>query len=248
AKAGRAINQRPRTLRCVGTLDPGFCSVEEMSRDDMIAEINASKPDFLAVSLGAQKGQAWLQRNHDRLTIPVRAHLGAALSFQAGTIKRAPLAVRGWGLEWLWRIKEEPYLWRRYGNDALVLLRLLSTRVLPLAALSWYHQLGFRRPQEFQVERMHGQDPRAVIIRLNGVATARDTEKAAACFRDVIEAGCDVVTIDLAGIRLIDARFLGLLLMLRKHLRRQGARLSFVGLSRATKRIFRLNELQFLLD
>src|SRR5262249_46952455 len=57
AKAGRAINQRPRTLRCVGTLDPGFCSVEEMSRDDMIAEINASKPDFLAVSLGAQKGQ-----------------------------------------------------------------------------------------------------------------------------------------------------------------------------------------------
>jgi Glycosyl transferase WecG/TagA/CpsF family len=89
----------------------------QMSRDQMIDKVNASEADFLAVSLGAKKGQLWLHRNHQRLAIPVRAHLGAAINFQAGTVKRAPPRLRAWGLEWLWRIKEEPQLWRRYGHD-----------------------------------------------------------------------------------------------------------------------------------
>ena len=55
--------------------------------------------------------------NHDRLQIPVRSHLGAAINFQAGVLKRAPLLVRQFGFEWLWRIKQEPYLWSRYLHD-----------------------------------------------------------------------------------------------------------------------------------
>ena len=81
-------------LRCVGTLDPGFGSVDEMSRDQIIDEINASQADFLAVSLGAKKGQLWLHRNHQRLTIPIRVPLGAAINFQAGKVKRAPPRLR----------------------------------------------------------------------------------------------------------------------------------------------------------
>src|SRR5207244_10946213 len=104
-----------------GVLDPGFGSVEEMSRDHIIDKVNAGAADFLAVSLGAKKGQLWLHRNHQRLTIPVRAHLGVTVNFQAGTVKRAPLRLRAWGLEWLWRIKEEPHLWRRYAHDGRVL-------------------------------------------------------------------------------------------------------------------------------
>ena len=37
-----------------------------------------------------------------------------------------------WGFEWLWRIKEEPHLWRRYWHDGTVLLRLLLTQVVPV--------------------------------------------------------------------------------------------------------------------
>ena len=43
--------------------------------------------------------------------------------------------MRKWGLEWLWRIKEEPQLWRRYWNDGIVLLQLLLTHVVPLLLL-----------------------------------------------------------------------------------------------------------------
>ena len=67
AAASRALNGQPSGLYCVGWLYPGFCSAEEMSRDDIIDNINSSGADFLVASLGAQKGQLWLQRNHHRL-------------------------------------------------------------------------------------------------------------------------------------------------------------------------------------
>jgi N-acetylglucosaminyldiphosphoundecaprenol N-acetyl-beta-D-mannosaminyltransferase len=113
AAAARTLNAVPSGLNCVGVLDPGFGSVDEISHDHMIDQVNASAADFLAVSLGARKGQLWLHRNHRRLTIPVRAHLGAVINFQAGTVKRAPPGLQAWGLEWLWRIKEEPNLCHR---------------------------------------------------------------------------------------------------------------------------------------
>ena len=65
--ACRALNIQPRGLCCVGSLYPGFRSVEEMSEDETIDQINSSKADVLVVSLGANKGQSWLLRNHHHL-------------------------------------------------------------------------------------------------------------------------------------------------------------------------------------
>ena len=159
AAAARTLNAVPSGLSCVGTLDPGFGSVDEMSRDHIIDKVNASEADFLAVSLGAKKGQLWLHRNHRRLTIPVRAHLGAAINFQAGTVKRAPTWLRACGLEWLWRIKEEPHLWRRYAHDGWVLLRLIFTRVLPLAiANRWSRFKSQRWPQDLSIRTTPNHD------------------------------------------------------------------------------------------
>jgi N-acetylglucosaminyldiphosphoundecaprenol N-acetyl-beta-D-mannosaminyltransferase len=149
AAARRTLNAEPRGLYCVGSHYPGFGSVDAMSRDDIINEINSSDADFLVVSLGAKHGQSWLKRNQHRLLIPVRAHLGAVVNFQAGTIRRAPPIMRNLGLEWLWRIKEEPYLWRRYWNDGRALLSLLLTRILPLVVWTRWLQLKYGR---------HGQD------------------------------------------------------------------------------------------
>ena len=117
AAASRALNAARNGVVCVGSFYPGFGSVEELSNDEIIDTINSSGADFLVVSLGANKGQAWLTRNYHRLQIPIRAHLGATLNFEAGTVKRAPIIMRKLCLEWLWRVKEEPYLWRRYCHD-----------------------------------------------------------------------------------------------------------------------------------
>lgn len=130
--AALAINVAHGRARCVGWRDPGFSSVEELSRDSLVDAINASKADFLVASLGAVKGQLWLKRNLPRLRVPVRAHFGAALNFEAGRIRRAPVVLRKVGLEWAWRIKEEPHLWARYFHDGRILLHILCFNVLPL--------------------------------------------------------------------------------------------------------------------
>src|SRR5262249_31547079 len=246
AAAARTLNAVPSGLSCVGTFDPGFGSVDEMGRDHFIDKVNAGEADFLAVSLGAKKGQLWLHRNHQRLTIPVGAHLGAAVTCQAGTVKRAPTWLRACGLEWLWRIKEEPYLWRRYVHDGSILLHLVFTRVLPLAVLNRWHRFkSERKPNELQISSEQNYD--SVTIRLAGDANRPNISKAIARFEEAFTKGNSEVFIDVSRVRLIDSRFLGFLLMVQKHLKGQGTKLGFIGVSPAVSRLFWFNDIDFIL-
>ncbi|MEM7755599.1 MAG: WecB/TagA/CpsF family glycosyltransferase, partial [Planctomycetota bacterium] len=54
-------------LVSVGWHNPGFGDVDSMTREDIRAKINAAKPDFIIVSLGAAKGQAWIEQNQAKL-------------------------------------------------------------------------------------------------------------------------------------------------------------------------------------
>lgn len=245
--AARALNSGPAGLHCVGTLDPGFGSIKEMSGDEIIDTVNASEADILAVALGAKKGQLWLHRNHDRLKIPVRAHFGAVINFQAGSIRRAPRALRAWGLEWAWRIKEEPHLWRRYWNDGMALLRVLVTRVAPLVMIQQLHRLTPKRqPSDLLTETLKCDD--CVTVRLFGDATEQHIAKAVDSFQDVVINRNRIVVTDFSGVRYVDARFLGLLLMFRKQLKRKRTGFRIVGASPSIRRIFYFNELGFLLS
>lgn len=241
--ASRVLNANASGVVCVGTLYPGYRSIEEMSSDGIIETINASGARFLVASLGAQKGQAWLLHNHHRLRIPVRSHLGAAINFQAGLLKRAPLFVRKFGLEWLWRIKQEPYLWRRYLADGRVLLSLMLTSVLPLALAGVWRRVR-RTTGELQISA--SGDGNSCGITLAGMATGSNIASAIPFFRDALAKGGQL-TVDMSRLRVIDARFFGLLLMVRKQLCDQGACLQFAGVSPRMERAFRLNRFSFLL-
>jgi N-acetylglucosaminyldiphosphoundecaprenol N-acetyl-beta-D-mannosaminyltransferase len=246
ASACRALNASQGGLYCVGSLYPGFGSVDEFSRDDIIDKINASAADFLVASLGAYKGQLWLERNHHRFLIPIRAHLGASINFQAGTVARSPTFMRKLGMEWLWRIKEEPYLWRRYWNDWRVLLRLLFARVLPLVILNLWQELRCgRQRSDLVVNQTHNGN--SITVSLRGFAARKNVDKIIAVLREAA-ASQKRVTIDLTSTSGVDQRVLGLMLMLRKQLTNRGTRLTFEGVSPALKRAFRLNGVEFLLS
>ena len=244
--AARALNVERGGLYCVGSLYPGLGSADEMSRCEIIDHINSSDADLLVTALGAKKGQLWLQRNHYRLRIPVRTHLGALVNFQAGTLKRAPRFLQKLGLEWLWRIKEEPSLWRRYWNDGRVLLRLMFTRILPLAIWTWWlHRKYGDNGQDLVISEIHHTD--CITVSLSGPAVARHVGKVVLVLKKAIGTGKRIV-IDFSNARVLDARFLGLLLMLRKTLNTHGTYPTIVGLSPELERIFRLNSLEFMLS
>jgi N-acetylglucosaminyldiphosphoundecaprenol N-acetyl-beta-D-mannosaminyltransferase len=129
-RACASLGRERGGLRCVGFQFPGFGDIASMSRPETIACINAAAPDFIVVALGASKGQAWIQANRHQLDAPVLCHLGAVVNFVAGNVARAPRWVARSGFEWLWRIAQEPALFRRYLGDFFALLRLATHEVM----------------------------------------------------------------------------------------------------------------------
>jgi N-acetylglucosaminyldiphosphoundecaprenol N-acetyl-beta-D-mannosaminyltransferase len=150
------------------------------------------------------------------------------------------------GLEWLWRIRQEPRLWRRYWADGQVLLRLLLTRALPLALATRLQRLRFAESnQELRVDKAEAGT--ATTLRLAGDATAPYVDTAISEFRAALNSHKQLL-IDLSATRHIDSRFFGLLLMVRKQLEGSGRRLVLAGISPRIARLFRRNGVAFLLS
>ncbi len=89
-----------------------FTPAEE---SEIIARINASGAAVLLVAFGVPRQELWLAEHHDALMPPVRMGVGGLFDFYSGRISRAPLWLREIGLEWVWRLIQEPgRMWRRY--------------------------------------------------------------------------------------------------------------------------------------
>jgi N-acetylglucosaminyldiphosphoundecaprenol N-acetyl-beta-D-mannosaminyltransferase len=102
-------------LQVVGTLTPPFRPLSPEEDDAVIAQINAAKPDIVWVGLSTPKQEFWMAAHVGRLDVPVLIGVGAAFDFLAGIKKQAPRWMRRSGLEWLFRLLQEPRrLWRRY--------------------------------------------------------------------------------------------------------------------------------------
>ena len=102
-------------LRVVGGHAPPFRELSEAEEDAVAADINASGADVVWVGIGVPKQEKWMAAMRDRLTAPVLVGVGAAFDFHAGLIPQAPERLQRLGLEWLFRLVQEPgRLWRRY--------------------------------------------------------------------------------------------------------------------------------------
>ena len=109
----------------IAGLDPSIVAVDE-AQPDVIGRINAAAPDILFVALGNPKQELWIGRNAARVNVPVMMGVGGTFNFIAGCVKRAPRWMQRCGLEWIYRIIQEPRrLWRRYAYG-LVKFSLLA--------------------------------------------------------------------------------------------------------------------------
>jgi N-acetylglucosaminyldiphosphoundecaprenol N-acetyl-beta-D-mannosaminyltransferase len=154
AHAAAQLNAQAQGFECVGHDEGGFGDIEAMSSQATIDRINASGAEFVLVALGAKKGQAWIERNRARLHAPVISHLGAVINFAAQSVERAPPWMQRLGLEWVWRIVQEPQLWRRYWSDGRMLVGTVLTRLLPWSARRWLRVLpsGAKQAPQFRVD------------------------------------------------------------------------------------------------
>lgn len=109
AKAAENLMRRYPGLNVVGTYSPPYGferDAEEMKK--IIRMIRKAKPHILIVGLGCPKQEKFILNNQEELGVPISLGLGASLDFEAGNIKRAPRWMTNHGLEWLFRIMQDP--------------------------------------------------------------------------------------------------------------------------------------------
>ncbi len=129
--AAAALRARCPGVRIVGTYAPPVVSAFDDDEDEKMARlIRETRPDMLFVAFGAPKQDEWIHAHLRRLDVPVCMGVGAAFDMLAGRVRRAPAWMQRAGLEWLYRVAQEPgRLWRRYLVDDLpVVVRLMAQR------------------------------------------------------------------------------------------------------------------------
>jgi len=112
ATAVTRITREYRQVRLVGHHHGYFTPQEEPA---LVAAIAGAQPDILLVGISSPKKERFLARWGDQLGVPVCHGVGGSFDVLAGKVRRAPEAWQRLGLEWLYRVKQEPRrLWRRY--------------------------------------------------------------------------------------------------------------------------------------
>lgn len=151
-------------LKIAGTRDGYFTADEEQ---DVINQINESGANVLLVALGAPRQENWIKQNHKLLEPGLMMGVGGLFDFYSGRISRAPVWVREIGLEWVWRLMQEPRrMWQRYlvGNftflyrvwrektrNGSVLRPSLMTPSKESDLLDYYEGLGTRTSMRIRV-------------------------------------------------------------------------------------------------
>src|SRR3954466_10489565 len=111
----RALRLQYPGLRIVGGHAPPFRPLTAAEEDAIVADINRAQADVVWVGIGVPKQEKWMARMRDRLDAPVLVGVGAAFDFHAGLVSQAPRRMQSMGLEWAYRLLQEPgRLWRRY--------------------------------------------------------------------------------------------------------------------------------------
>ncbi len=120
-------------LKLAGAEPLPFRPLTEMEDRDLVERINSSGAGVMFLSLGCPKQERWMNNHKDRIQ-SVMVGIGGVFSVYAGLQKRAPTWVRESGLEWLYRLAQEPRrLWHRYQSTIPPFIVLAVRQVLARA-------------------------------------------------------------------------------------------------------------------
>ncbi len=231
ARAIENLQARYPALAIAGHYSPPFTKLLEMDHEEIKRRIQEVKPDLLFVALGCPKQEKWISMHYRGLGVPVVIGVGATIDFLAGMVRRAPLWMQRGGVEWVFRLAQEPRrLARRYATDLFVFGRrilrqawdLQTPRTGGFAPLS----TGDNR---FAVHLPPRLDLQAVME--NAFPSEWLTEPANHCL------------LNASGVEFLDSTGIGLLARLQRTLKTHGFELVIIAPSPVVHRALRLMKL-----
>jgi len=109
-QAAAALKYRFEGLKIAGTHHGYFRAAEET---DILAAIRQASPTFLFVGMTVPGQEKWIARHLKELQVPVVMGVGGSFDVLSGRLRRAPSWMRKAGMEWMYRLIQEPWRWRR---------------------------------------------------------------------------------------------------------------------------------------
>lgn len=169
AQAQHKINRKIGREIVVAAHSPSFgFENDEQECRDIINLINHSGATVLAIGVGAPKQEKWIFKYRSQLkTVKIILAVGATLDFESGQLKRSPKWMSELGLEWLYRIYQDPKrLWKRYLIEDLPYLGLFLMQQLNLYRDPWYTQAAEQNSKEDLHERQYFARTNTAVIGL----------------------------------------------------------------------------------
>jgi N-acetylglucosaminyldiphosphoundecaprenol N-acetyl-beta-D-mannosaminyltransferase len=206
-----------------GRYCPKHQPLEEMDHEEILSRIEAARPDILLVAFGNPKQEKWLAMHRHRLEVPVCIGVGGSFDFLSGKVSRAPLWMQHSGLEWFYRMIQEPSrLVKRYFGNAVGLLRYLPVQLAAMA------MQGKRRQQAQISKETIGS---ALVLRIDGDFTGALLPRFESDVRSAVLAGSHVV-LDMSNTAYIGADALASLIYVMNIARCWKRELWLAGLDR----------------
>lgn len=237
-KAIQRVQERHPQLKIAGVMSPPFMPLQEMDHATICADIRSADPDLLFVSFGCPKQEKWIAMNYLRVGAPVTIGVGATIDFLAGRMKRAPRWMQLSGLEWLYRLLQEPRrLFKRYATDFVVFGLMIAKQ--------WWVTRGGKSTPSAPVKS------KSPDVQLSSVAELFCPERLDAAEVRVIEQAWmsslegpeQGVIIDCAAAQFIDSTGLGLLMRMQKRCRQSGKHLILTATSQAVLKLLQITRL-----
>jgi N-acetylglucosaminyldiphosphoundecaprenol N-acetyl-beta-D-mannosaminyltransferase len=109
------LRERFPGIQIVGTFEPPWRPLTEEESAALCRQVAQSRPDVFWVGLSTPKQERFMAEYLPRLEATLLIGVGAAFDFHSGKVKQAPVWMQSMGLEWFYRLCQEPRrLWRRY--------------------------------------------------------------------------------------------------------------------------------------
>jgi N-acetylglucosaminyldiphosphoundecaprenol N-acetyl-beta-D-mannosaminyltransferase len=131
-KAAGYFKEHFPSLQLAGLYSPPFRELTGGELEEVVSRINTSRPDLVFVVLGCPKQEKWIHRMKGRVH-GVIIGIGGAFPVLLGLQRRAPRWMQVCGLEWLFRLSQEPYrLLKRYATTNSRFMFMLTKELLGL--------------------------------------------------------------------------------------------------------------------
>jgi exopolysaccharide biosynthesis WecB/TagA/CpsF family protein/anti-anti-sigma factor len=250
-RAAEVLKRRYPDLKVAGVESPfvyieGEALADTEEEDKVIVDqINRSGADILLIAFGNPKQEVWFDRNRYRLKVPVSIGIGGTFEFIVGTVSRAPIWMQKTGLEWVYRITQDPgRLWKRY------LVGFFKFGVMIWPAVMYYRYKRFilglssRRDTDGAIKSTAALTSAERSIKVLALPARLDAASVETIRR---ETGDDTalkssnIVLDFSGVSFIDSSGFGFLIGLWRRLNSEGKGIYLMGITPPVEKFLRFN-------